>query len=110
VKLDHKVQEVVSVLTSPSGYRIDHTFTAGEKAVLLDWEAMQKLPNREAIVVEYYEALPFDTAAVWKRVKTFVREAAGTSTRHEVVVEFLLRKMKARWPEVFERIAGKEPY
>jgi hypothetical protein len=110
VKLEHKVQEVISVVTSPGGYAIEFEFKPGDRTVVLDWEQMQSLPSgREALVVEYYEAIPFNTAEAWQRLTSLVQDlTSGTTER--AVVEFLLRKMKAKWPGVFEKIAGKEPY
>ena len=108
VTLEHKVQEVISVLTSPGGYAIKFEFETGEKLVALDWEQLAALPNgKEAIVVEYYEALPFDAVEVWRRCTALVDDlASGTTER--AVVEFLLRKMKAKWPEVFAKVTGEK--
>ena len=76
----------------------------------LDWEQLSALPDgREAITVEYYEALPFDTAEAWKRFTALVGDLTSRTTER-AVVEFLLRKMKAKWPETFEKVTGKEPY
>jgi hypothetical protein len=109
VKLEHKVQEVISVLTSPSGYAVEFEFKPGEKTMSLDWEKMQAIPGPEAIVVEYYEALPFDTAEAWERLTALVNDlTSGTTER--AVVEFLLRKIKAKWPDVFAKVIGKEEY
>lgn len=106
VELEHKVQDVISVLTSPSGYAIE--FEPGDKSVMLDWEQINSMPNgREAIVVEYYEAIPFDTTEAWQRLTALVQDlTSGTTER--AVVEFLLRKMKAKWPEVFAKVTGEK--
>lgn len=109
VSLQHKVREVVAARSSPSGCYIDCTFTPGEDHVFLDWESMQSLPNKEAIYIEYYQALPFDGAAVWERAKLIVEDIAfASTTTQNVVVEFLLRKMKSQWPDVFSKVAGEK--
>lgn len=112
VELEHDVQEVISVRTSPSGHDIKFDYEPGMKFLALDWERLQSLPDgREVIIVEYYQTLPFDTKGLWERFEGLIEETATASTiSQKAVVEFLLRKLKAQHPEVFARIAGKEPY